>query len=141
QTFYRMGERMKMKLLIAFVLALAVSPVLAVRVDQIEVMSNMDYCAVVADQFYAGVQSQMNGHARKLTAVTPQIGEMMEHHEPLPKDAMYVPEYDSLTEREKQWMATNVLLGYDEAAKVSGLTDEQAIKMTQTVFEGCMYKR
>src|SRR6185295_3908250 len=83
----------------------------------------------------------MNGHARKLTAMTPTIVELMEHHEPLPKDAMYVPEFDSLTDREKQWMSTNVLLGYDEAAKHKDLTDEQAVKMTQTVFEGCMYKR
>lgn len=110
------------------------------RVDTIEAMSDMDYCSVVADQFYAGALAQINGSARVLTALTPVVVEMLEHGMPIPKDAMYVPEFDSLTDREKQWMATNVLLGYDEAAKVKA-TDEQAKKMTQTLFEGCMYKR
>lgn len=110
------------------------------RVDVIENMSDMDYCSVVADQFYAGALAQIGGSARKLTALTPVVVEMLEHGMPIPKDAMYVPEFDSLTDREKSWMATNVLLGYDEAAKVKA-TDEQAKKMTQTLFESCMYKR
>lgn len=111
------------------------------RVDIIENMPDMDYCTVVADQFHAGALSQIGGSARKLTALTPMVVEIIEHGGKVPKDAMYVPEFNSLTDREKAWMETNVMEGYDEASKIKDLTDEQAIKMTQKVFEGCMYKR
>ena len=110
------------------------------RVDILESMTDKDYCSVVADQFYAGVQSQQSGHKRELRHASKEILELAEHGQ-LPKDAMYVPEWDELSDRDKAFITQNVMDGYDEAGKIPQLTEEMGLKMGQAVFERCMYER
>lgn len=111
------------------------------NVDQLEALPDTDYCRVTTDMFYGGATSQIGGHARAIKEATPYILELAKHGQPLPKDAMYAPDWNKLTDREQKYMADLTFLGYDEAAKIPGLTEEQAVKMTQAYFEHCMYER
>lgn len=109
------------------------------RLDNMRSMDTEDYCTVVADQFLAGVLNQAYGSAREFKATTPAIVEMVEHGLPLPKDAMYVLEWDDHTPAEKEFLRQHVLEGYDEAAKIGReVTEEEAVEMARAYFSKCM---
>lgn len=117
-------------------------PVYADRLDILEAAPNIDYCSISSDQFKSGAVAQAAGHARVIEEANYAIKELAEHGLPLPKRAMFVPEWNSLTDNERNFVTNNAFSGWDEAAKIGRpITEEEAQKMAQTVFEKCMYER
>jgi hypothetical protein len=109
------------------------------RLDIVLSMEHEDYCGVIADQFLAGILGELYGSARKLKASTPQIMENLEHGIPLPKDALYVTDWEKLSDRDKAFVEEHVLRGYDEAAKIGReLAENETRAMAQAYFDRCM---
>lgn len=112
------------------------------RVDSLESRSVTDYCMQKAEFFHGGVNGFLYGRARKVSQPTPEIIELFEHGVPMPKDSMWVVEWNQLTDREKAFMEKVIFEGWDEAKKLSDSGTKPDIdRMTQTYFEGCLYKR
>jgi hypothetical protein len=112
------------------------------RLDIVLAMDQKDYCEIVADEFYAGVIGKLYGSAREFKPTTKSIIENLEHGIPLPKDALYVVDWDNMSERDKAFVQQHVLLGYDEAAKIGrDLTDEETKAMGKAYFDRCMMDR
>lgn len=109
------------------------------RSDYINSLDPEDYCGVVADQYYAGVLGKLYGSVRELKATTAEILENLEHGIPLPKDALYVHNWDQLDDAEKAFVRSHVLKGYDKATP--DLTDEAAQALGQDYFDGCLEAR
>lgn len=133
-----------MKKYIAALLLFMVScgPVYADRLDILEAAPNVDYCTVSADMFLAGLRSQSAGHAKVIKEASPNMISHAQHGYPVPKDAMYVPEWDSLTDNERGFVEKNVFSGWDESSKIGRpVTEEEALMMAQTMFNNCMYER
>lgn len=109
------------------------------RSDYINSLEPSEYCEVIADQFYAGVLGKLYGSAREFKHSTPEVLENMEHGIPLPKDGLYVFEWDKLDAAEKAFVRQHVLAGYDKATP--DLTDQDALAMGQAYFDACMEAR
>jgi hypothetical protein len=117
-------------------------PAQADRLDIVMAMDQKDYCGIVADQFYAGIIGKVYGAAREFKPATPDIIEKMEHGVPLPKDALYVIDWEELSDRDKSFVLEHVLLGYDEAAKIGRqLTEDETRAMGQAYFDSCMQNK
>ena len=112
------------------------------RLDVVLSMEHKDYCEVVADEFYAGVIGKLYGSAREFKPTTHAIMENLEHGIPLPKDGLYVVDWDKMSDRDKAFVRQHVLLGYDEAAKIGrDLSEEETRAMGQAYYDRCMADR
>src|SRR5579859_3443411 len=112
------------------------------RLENIESMEPREFCTVVADEFLAGAVNQAAGHAREIRLASAEILENVEHGVMPSKEAMYVPEWDKLTEAEQDFVRVHTFTGYDEAAKIGRpVTDEEAWAMAQAYFRKCVTER
>lgn len=112
------------------------------RLDNVQSMEPREFCTVIADEFLAGAVNQAAGHARNIKLATAEILENAEHGIMPPKDAMYVPDWDKLTDAEKDFVRDHTFTGYDEAEKIGrAVTDDEAWKMAQAYFNQCMAQR
>src|SRR4051812_42383769 len=112
------------------------------KLDIVLAMDQKDYCEIVADEFYAGVIGKLYGSAREFKPTTQSIIENLEHGIPLPKDALYVVDWENMSDRDKAFVQEHVLLGYDEAAKIGReLTEDETKAMGQAYFNRCMQDR
>lgn len=117
-------------------------PVYADRLDTLEAAPDVDYCTISADQFVSAIKAHTAGHARLIKEASPNIIHHAQEGFGVPKDAMYVPEWNSLTEKERGFVEKNVFSGWDEAAKIGRpVTDDEAMMMAQTMFNKCIYDR
>lgn len=128
------------KLLIAALMLFASLPAFADRADDILSGDGEALCYATAKWYHAGAMSKIGGYARKFEPMTPMHLEMLEHQIPLPKDAMYVPEWDSMTDNEQKFLSERVLAGYDAAAEGKWTDNEQASKAANDLFNDCMAK-
>lgn len=107
------------------------------RLDLLETYPTVEYCKQVTGMFYSGAVSKVNGHARVIKDADDRITAAIEHRLPLPKDAIWAPQWQDLNEREQEFMSRHVFMGYD-----SGATDEdEAAVITQKFFEACVRHR
>lgn len=87
------------------------------RVDIVESLNPLEYCTVVVEQFYQGADARAAGYERKLSDAL-AVHEMVEHGLPLPKDSMWVMYWNTLNDREKEWMSKHVFEGWDKADEI-----------------------
>lgn len=131
-----------MRLLIVAAILMLLLPALlhaGQRMDYINTLEPADYCEVVADQFYAGALGRLYGSVRELKASTPAIIESLEHGLPLPKDGLYVLDWDKLDAIERAFVARHVLGGYDRATP--DMDETQVLALAQAHYDACMESR
>lgn len=106
------------------------------RLDILESLPDVEYCQQVTGMFYAGADAKVHGFARKIEGVNPMIIEMIEHKIPLPRTAIWAHDWDSLNDREKEFMQRYVFAGWDSVEDA----DEVDTK-SQQFFEACIRYR
>lgn len=118
------------------------APAKADRLDTLNTYDVRAYCDVTTRFFNGGADGNKTGHARKISQVRPEFYEYLEHHVPLPKNSMWVTEWDSLSKVEQAFMEGITFEGWDayEEFKKHNV-DPDVELMTQTYFEGCLEKR
>lgn len=120
------------------VFVLLVSPqARADRIDILDTYPTIEYCKQVTGMFYSGAVSRVNGYARIIKPADGRIIELIEHRMPLPKEAIWATQWDTMNEREKEFMTQHVFMGYDSGA---GSEDEAAV-IAQKFFESCVRNR
>lgn len=110
---------------------------MADRLDQLEGYPTVEYCKQITGMFNAGAWAKVGGFARIIKPVDATIIELIEHKMPLPKTAIWAPEWHTLNEREQEFMQKHVFMGYD-----AGATDEDEVDaLSQKFFEACLRYR
>ena len=110
---------------------------MADRIDILETYPTVEYCKQVTGMFYSGALSRVNGHARIIKPADQNIMAMIEHKLPLPKDAIYATQWETLNDREKEFMTLHVFLGYDSNPE----DEDEAASIAQKFFESCVRHR
>lgn len=115
------------------------------RLDKLNAFPVTQYCMQVTDFFKNGMEARRDGYARKISQLTPEGAELLEHHQPLPKDSMWNMGWDQLNAREKQFMQDRVFEGWDvgdDLIKASRELDYDTVERSaQTYFDRCIEKR
>lgn len=147
---------MKLLKTLLFSLLLGSSAVYADRVDELLEAPSQQYCSVAASLFQRGAQYRnMNIPLifKNVSAAEAEAGDP-------PGDAIYMIEWDSYTDQEKAWVSGRYSDGWLAADQIIRQAKEKAQKepenqgfdvevgidpaginhMTQTYFEGCLYK-
>lgn len=115
---------------------------MADRIDELNGYNIQEYCSVTTRFFHGGADGNKSGYARKLGQVRPEFYEYLEHHVPLPKDSMWVTEWDQLSKKEQDFMAGITFEGWDAVQEFKNKDIVPDVdRMTQTYFEGCLAKR
>lgn len=133
-----------MKKLIFAVLMLFSGYAAADRVDTLESWDTAHYCMQTAEFYHAGADGNKSGYPRLIKQMPDYFIELLEHHTPLPKDAMWAMQWDQLNPREQEFQSSVVYLGWDDVqalkAKVE-VTDDMVDKMTNIYFQNCAQDR
>jgi hypothetical protein len=130
---------------IGIVMLMFSSFALADRVDTLETWPIKEYCSQLTEFFNEGAESNVGGFARKISPVTPEVLELAEHNKPLPRESMWVFEWNQLNDRERAFMSAIVFEGWDAVESLKNkdvVVDNNVVsKMSQIYFEGCVAKR
>lgn len=127
-----------MKHILFAVLLLLSSFAYADRADDIVAGPAEDFCSIARNWYRAGIRNQMYGSKREFKEMNPAMIELLEHKVPLPKDGMYVPEWNGMTDKERSMLSFYVLSGYDASAEHGGFTNEEIDTGTKEYYDSCM---
>lgn len=145
-----------MKKIILALLLLISSTAFADRVDALRTAPPDQYCGVVTNFFYQGIQARVGNIPREVKQLPDDL--LKKYYAgadfKVPNDAIYFELYDKLTDQEKTFMKKYIFQGWDEADKIVKRiklesrepveevfdSDEQT-KMAQAFFESCVEDR
>jgi hypothetical protein len=94
----------------------------------------VEYCKQVTGMYYSGAISKVHGFARQIKPADAKIIAMIEHKKPLPREAIWAVQWETMNEREKEFMTYYVFSGYDSGVE----TEEDAAVKAQGFFESCV---
>jgi hypothetical protein len=119
------------------------SPARADRVDDLNAFDMISYCQATAQMYHGGADSNATGFARVIRQMPVEfVVEYLEHMLPLPKDAMWIMQWDQLKDREKAFMTKIVFEGWDKVQEIkdSGVKvpDDYVNQITETYFNRCL---
>lgn len=133
-----------MKKLIFAVLMLFSGYAAADRVDILESWDTAQYCMQTTEFYHAGADGNKSGYPRLIKTMPASFIELLEHHKPLPRDAMWAMQWDQLTPREQEFQGKIVYLGWDDVEALKAhkeVTDDDVSKITNIYFQNCAQDR
>lgn len=130
-----------MKKLLFAIMLFCSSLASADEATEAKLAQDKEFCGYVSELYIAGAWSQSDGVAREVKDLTEDLAELLQHHEPLPKDGMYLYKLAEYSEDELGFIQWHLYHGWDDMANKPADYEGDRFDMANMYFKGCMEEK